>query len=135
MVVQFFEENRPKLEKLALLFLSDRLDEPMLSHVSLKDIGPNTIQLPKSKLDLYKELMNELGVSLVAKGDFSGNNLESTVYLVTDQRNLGEHFIQQGYLLGVNVKMGDEANARGLSLQRMEDDWFYFIRKEEHELY
>lgn len=135
MDMQFFENNRPRLEELALLFLSDRMDEPMLNHVSLKDIGPKSIELPKSKLDLYRELMNELGVSLVAKGDFSGNNLESTVYLVTNQRNLNEHFIQEGYLFGVNVKMGNGDSVQGFRLQRLESNWFYFVRKEEHELY
>ncbi len=135
MDMQFFEDNRSRLEELALLFLSDRLDDPMLNHVGLQDVGPKSLKLPKSSLDRYRELMDELHVSLVAKGDFSGSNLQSTVYLVTDQRNLDEHFIQEGYLLGVNVKEDDKDSVRGFSLQRLEGGWFYFVRKEEHDLY
>ena len=135
MDMQFFENNRSRLEELALLFLSDRLDEPNLNHISLKDVGPKSLQLPKPRVDRYRELMDELGVSLIARGDFSGRNLKSTVYLVTEQRNLDEHFVQEGYLFGVNLEVNGEGNPVGLSLQRIKDDWFYFVRKEEHELY
>jgi hypothetical protein len=68
--------------------------------------------------------MDELGVSLVGKGDFSGNNLSSTVYFVTEQRNLEEHFIQEGYLLGVNLADG-ESKTNKLSLHKLEGDWYY----------
>lgn len=134
MDTQFFERNSSKLEELALLFLSDRLDHPNLSHIDFEGVGPRSLQLSKSRLDRYRALMEGLGVSLIAKGDFSGNNLNSTVYLVTERRNLEEHFVQEGYLFGVNLAEGESKTTR-LYLHRLEDDWFYFVRKEEHELY
>lgn len=135
MKASFLESNQSGFNELVMMFLSDRIEHPDLSHISGGSRIRSNISLDSFRLERYRGLMEKCGVVLITRGDFSGSGSKCTVYMVTRQEALGDNLVQEGYLFWTYHNVLDDELPTGLTLSSITRDWFYFERCEGLELY
>jgi hypothetical protein len=145
-LIKHFTNFEAVFEECTDTFDSARAGFPSLNHIDLEGHSPRSIEVKKEILNRQRELLTELHIRSVMKGDFSDLGLTDTVYLLVEEENieleeLDEHYgIQRGYVRTDSsieplvTVLGESKKTEYIEFVSIAKGWYLYERKYNHEL-
>ncbi|MDQ8205785.1 hypothetical protein [Pelagicoccus sp. SDUM812003] len=131
---ELFHKERSSLEKIRDEFSTVLEVYPDLNHVDLQSYSPRSIAISPKDFESIRSMMEVSGVLSVMKGDFSGMDFEDTVYILIEYEDHPDIGIQRGFVSTKN-ELGESGKSEDIRFTPIDQNWYLYERKFEHELY
>ena len=138
----WFLENESLFNEAADYFESTVSAYPSLNHIDLEAYSPKQLAVSKGALEGVRKSLKELKISSAMRGDFSGEELNDTVYFLKEKKTVGggDFGLQIGFvrtegdIKPLVTSFGNNYGDEFIEFILISKNWYLYQRRFSYEL-